>query len=158
MDRRGALSTFAVAGLVACGGDSTGTDAGDAAPEAQAEADPCAGTAGVIVGLETDFPVGTWTLVQPDFSDNYIVGQDANGFFAFSAVCTHQGCIVQPPAKNGSTTCFCHGSQFDGNGNIVLNVVQGQASLQHFAINICNGNVYVDSSSPVSKGTRTPPQ
>jgi Rieske Fe-S protein len=153
IDRRGALGTLAGAVVVACSGDSSGDDAAgtDGGDEGGDETVDCSGTAGSDVGPETSFAQGTWTLVQ-----TYIVAQDANGFFAYSAICTHQGCLVQPPASDGSTVCFCHGSQFDGNGNVTL----GPAfqPLQHYAVNICGGEVFVDQSTPVSKSTRTPPQ
>jgi Rieske Fe-S protein len=42
-----------------------------------------------------------------------VVTQPTSGDFkAFSAVCTHQGCIVSD-VSNGTINCLCHGSQFD---------------------------------------------
>ncbi len=41
-----------------------------------------------------------------------VVVRDADGVHAFSAVCTHQGCLVSSVA-DGSITCPCHGSVFD---------------------------------------------
>jgi Rieske Fe-S protein len=140
--------------VLACGGDDSSTDAGDegeAAAESGDETGDCSGTSGTLVGAETDFAMGTWKLVQ-----RFIIAQDANGFFAYSAVCTHAGCVVDPPSTNGHAFCHCHGSTFDGNGN----VTQGPAlfPLQHFAVNICGGNVYVDETKKVTASTRTPPQ
>ncbi|GGW05033.1 hypothetical protein GCM10010230_43770 [Streptomyces narbonensis] len=41
-----------------------------------------------------------------------VVTQPAAGEFkAFSAVCTHQGCLVNKVA-NGTIDCPCHGSKF----------------------------------------------
>jgi Rieske Fe-S protein len=138
--------------LIACTGDSSsGTDADttDSDNEAEAAVD-CSGTSGTVVGAETDFPVGTWTLVQ-----QFIVAQDANGFFAYSAICTHQGCLVNSPDSTGTALCICHGSEFDGNGNVIA----GPAfqPLAHFAVNICGGSVYVDKTQRVNGQTRTPP-
>jgi len=162
MDRRCALCTLASTGavLVGCGGDdSSGTDAdtdADEGGDAPAETDPCTATPGKIVGAETDFAVGTWTLVQLDFAHIFIVAQDTNGFFAYSAICTHQGCIIGQPSANGSTLCPCHFSQFDGNGNVTAG--PAPSPLQHFEVTVCNGNVYVNSSKSVNETTRTPPQ
>ncbi len=41
-----------------------------------------------------------------------VVVRDADGVHAFSAVCTHQGCLVST-VSNGSISCPCHGSVFD---------------------------------------------
>jgi Rieske Fe-S protein len=55
-------------------------------------------------------PVGGGTI----FPDQKIVVTQpkAGEFKAFSAVCTHQGCIVND-VSNGTINCICHGSQFD---------------------------------------------
>jgi cytochrome b6-f complex iron-sulfur subunit len=37
-------------------------------------------------------------------------------FFAFSAVCTHLGCIVQWKPEEGIFFCPCHAGKFDANG------------------------------------------
>jgi Rieske Fe-S protein len=45
---------------------------------------------------------------------------DAGKAFAFSAVCTHQGCIVAEVA-GGTINCACHGSKFDASTGQVVN-------------------------------------
>jgi len=155
LGRRCVLSALTAAALVGCFADTTTTDpdAGDASAdggddgEAAATCDPSLGKR---VGAETTFPAGTWKLVG-----QLIVAQDSVGFFAFSAICTHQGCLVDPPASNGSTFCPCHGSRFDGNGNVLVG--PAVTPLRHYAVNLCNGDVYVDTSKPVGSSTRTPP-
>jgi len=141
-------------------GDSNVVDAssddGGTEADTTVEASSCTSSLGTLVGAETDFPIGTWKLVHPSFSDIFIVAQDADGFFAYSAICTHQGCIVGAPSNNGATFCPCHGSQFDGNGRVTAG--PAFSPLQHYAVTICDGNVYVDGSIPVSSSTRTPPQ
>jgi thiosulfate dehydrogenase [quinone] large subunit len=44
-----------------------------------------------------------------------------NGVFAYSAVCTHQGCTVSYQSSNKTLHCPCHGAEFDpfGNGQAV---------------------------------------
>jgi nitrite reductase/ring-hydroxylating ferredoxin subunit len=108
----------------------------------------CAPT-GKNVGASSNFALGTWSLVGP-----YIVAHDKGGLFAFSAICTHQGCTVDPPAQDGSTLCACHGSRFDGNGA----VLKGPANkpLMHFGVQVCAGIVYVDPFNVVPASTRTP--
>jgi Rieske Fe-S protein len=48
----------------------------------------------------------------------YVIARDSAGFYAYSNVCTHQGCTVPCPTA-GISTCPCHGAQFDANGNNV---------------------------------------
>ncbi|MEU8734014.1 Rieske (2Fe-2S) protein [Streptomyces tendae] len=44
--------------------------------------------------------------------EKIVVTQPAKGEFkAFSAVCTHQGCIVSD-VRDGTIDCACHGSRF----------------------------------------------
>jgi Rieske Fe-S protein len=126
--------------------DNTPVDTGprDAGPPP----DPC--TLGQDVGPVTMFAVGTWTRLM---REGLIIGRDARGLFAYSAVCTHQACTVQAPDAEGVTVCNCHGSRFDGSGR----VVRGPASedLDHFAVRVCAGRVRVDRGVVVVATTRT---
>jgi nitrite reductase/ring-hydroxylating ferredoxin subunit len=53
-------------------------------------------------------------------AEKVVITQPAAGHFkAFSAVCTHQGCLVDQIAR-GTIDCPCHGSQFSiRNGSVV---------------------------------------
>lgn len=102
--RRNALTGAATAGiglplLAACGGGSAAVDG--APTDAPA-------SKGATLGAAADVPVGGGTV----FADQKVVVTQptAGAFKAFSAVCTHQGCLV----ANVSTTinCPCHGSTF----------------------------------------------
>ncbi|MGH7331122.1 MAG: ubiquinol-cytochrome c reductase iron-sulfur subunit, partial [Polyangiaceae bacterium] len=68
------------------------------------------------------------------------------------AICTHQGCRIGNPDANGKTTCPCHGAQFDGNGAVLRS--PARSALVHYAVAICGGHVFVDSSTTVDAGTR----
>lgn len=73
---------------------------------------------GVDVGAFADFAVGTWRYSP---GARAVVARDAQGVFAYTALCSHQGCLVTPPdapAVGGMANCACHGSRFDGNGQI----------------------------------------
>jgi Rieske Fe-S protein len=64
---------------------------------------------GTLLGLVTDIPVGGGTIYT---SEKIVVTQPVKGVFkAFSAVCTHVGCICNKVA-NGTIDCPCHGSEF----------------------------------------------
>jgi len=165
MTRRAILATLAAAALTACSsttviatpGDSgAGTDDGGGTDDAGTDD---AGTdsstvackpVGTNAGALTGYPQGKWKAVG-----EFIIGHDADGLFAFSTVCTHDGCTIgAPSATTGATVCPCHGARFDGNGA----VVQGPARnpLPHYALMVCNGKVYVDTTSEVAASTRTP--
>ena len=88
---------------------------------------------------------------------NVVVARDANGVYAMSAVCTHAGCLLDDGSQTiaAGLGCPCHGSTFDGNGE----VTRGPAGtpLQHYAVTIAaDGSITVDGSMPVSADTRTP--
>ena len=90
--------------LAACGGDSGGT-----ATEAPA--------AGEELGSVAEVPVGGGKV----FGDQkVVVTQPTEGDFkAFSAVCTHESCLVTQVA-DGTIDCRCHGSKFsDQDGSVV---------------------------------------
>lgn len=68
-----------------------------------------------------DVPVGGGTIVE----EKFVVTQPADGDFkAFSAICTHNGCVVAS-VKDNTIQCDCHGSQFDAETG---EVVQGPAT------------------------------
>lgn len=141
--RRVALHVLGAAAMVGCSADG-----GGGAPDASSEPAPCSGL-GTRVGAISDFPAGTWTL-----HGGLVVAQDSGGLYAYTAVCTHQGCIVAAPSSNGTTTCPCHGSQFDGNGAVLVG--PAVTPLDHYAVTTCDGNVYVNTKKVVDASTRTP--
>jgi Rieske Fe-S protein len=91
-----------------------------AAPAAGATAPAKGATAaggGTVLGATADIPVGGGMV----FTDaKVVVTQPAKGVFkAFSAVCTHVGCLCNQVA-DGTIDCPCHGSKFKiTNGAVV---------------------------------------
>ena len=88
---------------------------------------------------------------------NVVLGRDANGVYAMSGVCTHAGCLLGDSNRTiaAGLYCPCHGSAFDGDGN----VTQGpaRAPLQHYQVTIAtDGSITVDGSQPVGASVRTP--
>ncbi|MFC1406891.1 MULTISPECIES: Rieske (2Fe-2S) protein [Streptacidiphilus] len=61
------------------------------------------------LGPTSDVPVGGGKVYK---DDKVVVTQPTSGQFkAFSAVCTHAGCLVDG-VQGGTIQCPCHGSQF----------------------------------------------
>jgi len=123
INRRRALSgTAAIAVgvpvLAACGSDdSTASDpATSGSPESTpspSEAEPSSdGTstpAAEALASASDVPVGGCFVVA---ASKVVVTQPTEGDFkAFSAVCTHQGCLVETSSE-GEIPCPCHASRF----------------------------------------------
>ena len=86
--------------LAACGGDggTTATDPSTSAPPK-----------GTTLASAGDVPVGGCFVVA---SAKVVLTQPTEGDFkAFSAVCTHQGCLVES-STDGEIPCPCHLSHF----------------------------------------------
>jgi Rieske Fe-S protein len=104
---------------------------GGSAPSSGAGPVPAAGSAGPAALASTaDIPVGGGKIL----TDKKVVITQlrAGSFDAFSAVCTHQGCIVGT-VSGGTINCPCHGSKFsitDGS------VVKGPATTGLAPVNI----------------------
>jgi Rieske Fe-S protein len=64
---------------------------------------------GTLLGMAADVPVGSGKVFT---AAKVVVTQPAKGEFkAFSAVCTHVGCLCNQVA-DGTINCPCHGSKF----------------------------------------------
>jgi Rieske Fe-S protein len=79
------------------------------ASAASAPAAGSAGSGGTVLGRTADIPVGGGTVFT---AAKVVVTQPTKGVFkAFSAVCTHVGCLCNQVA-DGTIDCPCHGSKF----------------------------------------------
>jgi Rieske Fe-S protein len=116
LDRRHLLGAAAAVGfsaplLAACGAEDTGdaaTEAGES-PSPSSEAPRSSEPRGAGLVATADVPVGGGVVVA---GQKVVVTQPSKGDFkAFSAVCTHQGCLVSS-VEDGTITCACHGSRF----------------------------------------------
>jgi Rieske Fe-S protein len=94
---------------------------------------------GTVLGLAADIPVGGGKVYQ---TAQVVVTQPAAGQYkAFSAICTHVGCICNQVA-GGTINCPCHGAKFkitDGS------VVTGPATtpLAGASVTVTNGKIYL---------------
>lgn len=112
------LSTAALAGCSKYGEESAPPAAATSAPPPASEpvsapssapaSAPPSGEGEALVKA-ADVPVGGGTVIT---AKKVVVTQPQAGEFkAFSAVCTHQGCIVNS-VSDGTINCPCHGSKF----------------------------------------------
>lgn len=141
-------------GLVAACSSTPASDV-DASPmSADAPIGGGCSTAGVDVGAAS-----TYMMNVPVLTKRLVVVRDANGFYAMSAACTHQGqlvCIGTTTACTSTGTdlyCTRHGAAFSFTGA----VVRGPAStpLPHYAMcTLANGNLGVLTTMTVPATTR----
>jgi Rieske Fe-S protein len=92
-----AASSEPAASAPASAATSAASSAASSAPAASA------------LAATSDIPVGSGTIFT---GPKVVVTQPTAGEFkAFSAICTHMGCIVSQ-VSNGTIDCPCHGSQY----------------------------------------------
>jgi len=156
--RRGVLLGVGIAGiggvLAGCStaavpydADEAGAVPGQQAPAAsttsamagQPAAQGSGAAMGTLLGQVTEIPVGGGKVFP---SQKVVVTQPAKGEFkAFSAVCTHVGCVCNVVA-NGTINCPCHGSEFKiTNGAVVTG--PAPTSLPARTIAISDNKIYL---------------
>ena len=118
INRRRALTGSAAVAVgvpivAACGSDST-TTASDPSSSSSPEdtsspSDSTPSATAAALASTSDVPVGGCFVAS---DAKVVVTQSSEGDFkAFSAVCTHQGCLVESSSE-GDIPCPCHGSRF----------------------------------------------
>lgn len=115
LDRRVVLRGAAVGGvalplLAGCGGGTSSSGSSGNSSSGGSSGGSGQGSGGGGGKLATsDVPVGGGKILT---SQQVVVTQPKKGDFkAFTAVCTHQGCLVTQ-VTGGSIVCPCHGSHF----------------------------------------------
>ena len=103
-------------GGIAGGAPAQGGAPGQGGP-ASAAAGPASPDAPAVLASTADIPVGGGKILT---SQKIVITQPRAGSFdAFTAVCTHQGCLVAT-VSGGTINCPCHGSKFSiANGSVV---------------------------------------
>ncbi|MGB8643832.1 MAG: Rieske (2Fe-2S) protein [Anaerolineae bacterium] len=73
-----------------------------------------AGSGGPVeVGKVEDFPAGSGKVVSVDNKPVIVVNSKAGGLKAFSAICTHLGCVVSWDQHKNVVHCPCHDGIFN---------------------------------------------
>ena len=106
-----------IAGSQPAQGSSTPAAAGGSSAAAGGNSAAAASSGPVVLARTADIPVGGGKILT---DKKIVITEPQSGTFkAFTAVCTHQGCIVNT-VSGGTINCPCHGSKFSiTNGSVV---------------------------------------
>jgi cytochrome b6-f complex iron-sulfur subunit len=116
--------------------------------------------AGLKVGKPSSYTAVGLHIVT---NSGVLIGRDAGGLYALTAICTHQQCDMSAVDAQGpygqilgggkDIVCLCHGSEFGATGT----VVHGPAStaLRAYPLALgCDGYLYVDKTKHVATTVR----
>jgi len=111
IQRRGVIRT-GIIGVLAV----AASFAGKALPKSNASSSVKSSSkgAGKQIIKVADLPIGaTFKFVHSSLGMPSILFRTKTGVFAYSAICTHQGCVVDYNSSAKKLICPCHGAQFD---------------------------------------------
>ena len=107
----GSLAATSSIALAACAAESP--VAQTSPPSATIDQAPTEISGEILLGTVDEIPVGTGKKVMVDESLTILVTHPKQDQFrAFSATCTHSGCIVSG-VQDGQIACGCHGARFN---------------------------------------------
>jgi len=154
IDRRTLVRTGAVAGLLAgfgllAGGlgriFSKATPVTGAAPTHSSSAKPSSGapSGGVKIASASAISVGSsFQFVDKQGSPAFLLQPAKGKYLAYSAVCTHQGCIVGFDSGSNSFQCPCHGATYNGQTGQVM-AGPAPSPLTKIHVVESGGNIYM---------------
>ena len=98
----------------------------------------------VLVGTTTDIPPGAGKVVAMGSKPAVVVNTD-QGVKAYSAICTHLGCVVAWNDLTGQIQCPCHGGEFNpANGYVVSG--PPPAPLPPLTVSVENGQIFLSEA------------
>jgi len=106
-----------------------------------------------VAGNAGSFKVGE---VVPFRRERAFVVRVDGGFLALSAVCTHLHCIVNWNGALKTFECPCHGGKFNEQGAVTGGPPPRPLDL--YKLQIVEGKVIVDTTSPIERKTVDPSQ
>jgi cytochrome b6-f complex iron-sulfur subunit len=100
------------------------------------------GSGRVQVGTAADFPAGQGKVVPVNDKPAIVVNTAQGGIKAFSAICTHLGCIVEWDQSRQVILCPCHDGRFNPVNGAVISGPPPSPLLQ-LALTVEDEAVYV---------------
>jgi cytochrome b6-f complex iron-sulfur subunit len=99
----------------------------------------------VQVGTNLDFPAGQGKVIPVNDKPVILVNTPQGGLKAYSAICTHLGCIVEWDQNRQFILCPCHDGRFNPiNGAVISG--PPPAPLPLLALTVEDDEVYVSES------------
>jgi cytochrome b6-f complex iron-sulfur subunit len=100
------------------------------------------GSGRVQIGTTTDFPAGQGKVVPVNNKPVIVVNTAQGGLKAFSAICTHLGCIVEWDQGRQFVLCPCHDGRFNPVNGAIISGPQ-PAPLPQLAVTVEGDAIYV---------------
>jgi Rieske Fe-S protein len=145
-------------GMPGTGGASSSSSSASASSSSGAACEMT--PAGVKLGKPSSYAATGLHIVT---NSGVLIGRDANGLYALTAVCTHQQCDMsavdaggpygQLAAGGKDITCLCHGSEFSATGVVVRGPAYNPLRAYPLALG-CDGYLYVDKTKHVATTVR----
>lgn len=99
----------------------------------------------VEVGTVEDFPAGQGKVVAVNDKPVIIVNSSQGGVKAYSAICTHLGCVTEWDQGKQVVLCPCHDARFNPvNGAVISG--PAPAPLPQLVVTVEGGLVYVNEA------------
>jgi Rieske Fe-S protein len=135
----GSSSSSAATSAAAPPATGTGSAPSSTGGPGGADSGSTAGAQGSALATTSEIPVGSGKIFT---GEKVVVTQPNSGDFkAFSAVCTHMGCIVST-ISDGTIDCPCHGSQYSiSTGAVVGGPAPSPLASQ--AITVTGSNIFL---------------
>jgi len=93
-------------------------------------------------GPVNDFPVNTGAVISVNDEPVIIVNTEAGGLKAYSAICTHLGCITYWHDRRAVIQCPCHDGRYNPVNGAVISGPPPRP-LPAYKLEIMEGEVYV---------------
>ncbi len=100
------------------------------------------GAARVLVGATKDLPVGQAKVLPVNDKPVIVVNTAQGGVKAFSAICTHLGCVVEWNSSKQYIACPCHDGRFNATTGAVISGPP-PTPLPPVRVSIENDQIYV---------------
>ena len=99
-----------------------------------------AGTPGKKIVKLTKLPIGkSFNFIHSAQGVPSVLFRTKTGVFAYSAICTHQGCTVTYKSASKKLVCPCHGAQFDPLANGAVTTGPAETPLAKVAVKVSGG-------------------